>query len=394
MAGSSWGKSDWRADRTHSIIAGDRVASMRVYDTVDWWRDESPSFGEPTEIRNFSLVGPERQYVSSPVKRKYLIDEIPLKPLWNLSRGYSTAVRRDQMQPREPYWVPEALDNLEQIASCRMQGAEAAWHERHSLLPDFVICRSSVAKLLRTPFSEEAWQFVACRIYGVVFVQHLLTHKVRDDHYRCMKDPHDDLRSYWGLKFPEYMSSSTPGTDPDVDAVLNELEEYKVVVRNSLGSHTLLMGATIKAVDPRYEPGSPKGYVVFRTQRMFPTDRQWFNFRRHKLLEWWSYSVPIGVPRVICGFRDDDGIVQSVREFQVHQMPEEARGMWSEDSCLRFLDQFLSFLKEHVREDDGRTTYNFEYDPFSRTVICTRLPDTGKRFALPNWYLQTFYPTL
>ncbi|XP_075752200.1 decapping and exoribonuclease protein-like isoform X2 [Rhipicephalus microplus] len=118
---------------------------------------------------------------------------------------------------------------------------------------------------------------------------------------------------------------ATPGTDPDVDAVVNELEEYKVVVRNSLGSHTLLMGATIKAVDPRYEPGSPKGYVVFRTQRMFPTDRRWFNFRRHKLLEWWSYSVPIGVPRVICGFRDDDGIVQSVREFQVHQMPEEAR---------------------------------------------------------------------
>ncbi|KAL3196307.1 hypothetical protein MRX96_001649 [Rhipicephalus microplus] len=78
---------------------------------------------------------------------------------------------------------------------------------------------------------------------------------------------------------------ATPGTDPDVDAVVNELEEYKVVVRNSLGSHTLLMGATIKAVDPRYEPGSPKGYVVFRTQRMFPTDRRWFNFRRHKLLE-------------------------------------------------------------------------------------------------------------
>ncbi|KAL1468129.1 hypothetical protein MTO96_025637 [Rhipicephalus appendiculatus] len=260
-------------------------------------------------------------------------------------------------------------------------------------LPDFVICRSSVAKLLRTPFSEEAWQFMACRFRGVVHLQHRLTQKVREDRYRSMTDRRDDLRSYWGLKFPEHMASSDPGTTPDVQAVLNEMEEYKVVVRNSLGSHTLLMGATMKAVDPRYEPGSTKGYVVFRTNRVLSTDRQWFFFRR-KLLEWWSYSVPIGVPRVICGFRDDYGIVQTVEEFQVHQLPEKAKGMWSEDVCLRFFDQFLRFLKENVREDDGRTVYHFEHQPLLRKIICTRLPDTEECAIVPGWYLQMFNPTV
>ncbi|XP_037520511.2 decapping and exoribonuclease protein-like [Rhipicephalus sanguineus] len=103
------------------------------------------------------------------------------------------------------------------------------------------------------------------------------------------------------------------------------MEDYQVVVRNCLGSHTLVMSATMKALDPRYEPGSTKGYVVFRTNRVLSTDRQWFTFRRYKLLVWWSYSVPIGVPHVMCGFRDDRGIVQTVEEFQVRQIPEKAK---------------------------------------------------------------------
>ncbi|KAL1468128.1 hypothetical protein MTO96_025636 [Rhipicephalus appendiculatus] len=94
MSASSWRESACRADTTCQATAGDHVASMRVYDTVDWWQGESPSFGEPREIGNFSLVGRERQYVGSPVQRKYLIAEIPpetvVEPEPRLRHGNTT----------------------------------------------------------------------------------------------------------------------------------------------------------------------------------------------------------------------------------------------------------------------------------------------------------------
>ncbi|KAH7964559.1 hypothetical protein HPB51_027204 [Rhipicephalus microplus] len=259
-----------------------------------------------------------------------------------------------------------------------------------SVLPllDFVICRSSsVAQLLRTPFSESAWEFMACRFRGAVHLQEMMTQKWREDRYRQMMDSREDRTTYWGMKFPQYMASFEPGTTPDVQAVLNEMEEYKVVVRNCFGSHALVMSATMKAVDPRYEPGSTQGYVVFRTNQVLSTHRQHIRFG-NKLLEWWSVSVPIGVPRILAGFRNKGGIVQSVEEFQVHEIPAKAKGMWSDDVCLGFLDQFLCFLKDQVREDDGKTVYHFEYQPHLRKVICTRLPGTDECAILPSWYLQ------
>ncbi|XP_075744307.1 decapping and exoribonuclease protein-like [Rhipicephalus microplus] len=261
--------------------------------------------------------------------------------------------------------------------------------EQHCPLRDIVVCQcASLAQLLRTPFSEEAWECKACRFRGAVHLLEKMTEKWREDRYRQMMDPREDRTTYWGIKFPHYMASYEPGTAPDVDAELNEMDKYKVVVRNRFGSHTLVISATVKAVDPRYEPGSTQEYVVFRTNRVLSAERQCFGFKRYKLLEWWSSSLPIGAPRVMAGFRDDDGIVQSVREFQVHQIPEQAKGVWSKDVCLRFLDQFLRFLKDHVQEDDGRTVYHFEYQPRSRKVVCTRLPDTDESGILPGWYLR------
>lgn len=392
MSAGAWRQSACCADPTYRATTGDHVASMTVYDTVDWWRGESPRFGEPREIANFSRVGREGLYVDSSVQRKYLIAEIPVKPLWDLNHGYDTAIRRDWTRKRVAYGlyrsVLQNIDILAQSPSSQTKCTEAASHGVHSPLLDFVICRSSsVAQLLRTPFSESAWEFMACRFRGAVHLQEMMTQKWREDRYRQMMDSREDRTTYWGMKFPQYMASFEPGTTPDVQAVLNEMEEYKVVVRNCFGSHALVMSATMKAVDPRYEPGSTQGYVVFRTNQVLSTHRQHIRFW-NKLLEWWSVSVPIGVPRILAGFRNKGGIVQSVEEFQVHEIPAEAKGMWSDDVCLGFLDQFLCFLKDQVREDDGKTVYHFEYQPHLRKAICTRLPDTDECVILPSWYLQ------
>jgi len=42
---------------------------------------------------------------------------------------------------------------------------------------------------------------------------------------------------------------------------------------------------------------------------------------RFKLIKWWAQSFLIGVPKIVCGFRDDDGIVHRLEEFKTQDIP-------------------------------------------------------------------------
>lgn len=43
---------------------------------------------------------------------------------------------------------------------------------------------------------------------------------------------------------------------------------------------------------------------------------------RHKLRKWWSQSYLVGIPSVICGFRDVEGIVHTLKMYKVEDMPQ------------------------------------------------------------------------
>jgi len=46
---------------------------------------------------------------------------------------------------------------------------------------------------------------------------------------------------------------------------------------------------------------------------------------RFKLLKWWAQSFLIGISKVVCGFRDDAGIVRHIREFQTSEMAKQCQ---------------------------------------------------------------------
>ncbi len=46
---------------------------------------------------------------------------------------------------------------------------------------------------------------------------------------------------------------------------------------------------------------------------------------RHKLMKWWAQSFLVGIPRIICGFRDDEGIVRSMQTFRTSEIPRETQ---------------------------------------------------------------------
>ena len=67
---------------------------------------------------------------------------------------------------------------------------------------------------------------------------------------------------------------------------------------------------------------------------------------RYKLLKWWAQSFLIGISKIVCGFRDDDGIVRQIREFHTSELPKQCRVLywilclWILVCCEKFCSVF------------------------------------------------------
>lgn len=68
------------------------------------------------------------------------------------------------------------------------------------------------------------------------------------------------------------------------------------------------------------------------------------NFER-KLMKFWIQSFLLGVPKIIVGFRSQQGILTSLEDIQTASIPETAakRGVtsWDANTCINFASAFL-----------------------------------------------------
>lgn len=42
-------------------------------------------------------------------------------------------------------------------------------------------------------------------------------------------------------------------------------------------------------------------------------------------MKWWAQSFLVGIPKVVCGFRDDDGIIHNLQNFRTVDIPRESQ---------------------------------------------------------------------
>ena len=43
---------------------------------------------------------------------------------------------------------------------------------------------------------------------------------------------------------------------------------------------------------------------------------------RYKAIKWWAQSFMVGIEKIVCGFRDDDGIVHRLQNYTVQDLPK------------------------------------------------------------------------
>ena len=55
---------------------------------------------------------------------------------------------------------------------------------------------------------------------------------------------------------------------------------------------------------------------------------------RFKLLKWWAQSFLLGIPKIIGGFRDDEGIVRRLEVFKTLEIPKMLRVSFTNVSLL------------------------------------------------------------
>ena len=88
----------------------------------------------------------------------------------------------------------------------------------------------------------------------------------------------------------------------------------------------------------------PINWVELKTSAEIRNDRDMVKFER-KLLKFWAQSFLLGVPKIIVGFRDQDGIVRRLDDLETASIPSKVkksgRGTWDGNICINFAASFL-----------------------------------------------------
>jgi RAT1-interacting protein len=90
--------------------------------------------------------------------------------------------------------------------------------------------------------------------------------------------------------------------------------------------------------------GSPVNWVELKTSAEIRNDRDMVTFER-KLMKFWIQSFLLGVPKIIVGFRTQDGILKRIEEIDTASIPgtvkRAGKGTWDGNMCINFASTLL-----------------------------------------------------
>ncbi|KAM4598492.1 decapping and exoribonuclease protein [Polymixia lowei] len=342
-----------------------------------------PVYKQPVEVGSFSLDSARRFFNDSRQLRYYV--EPDRCPNFDLRDGYKDRfVKRDD-------GVKEKLDHiLRWILANRskLQSRATTASSPYALGVNFVTWRGHLTKLLTTPYeTREGWLLAVTRFGGTFYISEVETeaaHKERENR----TEKHEEMM-YWGYKFEQYACADNIHSFPDPGGVVNTNEAFCTVVQTRLADHRLLFSGEVDCRDKDPKAPSPACYIELKTSAEICTPKQRSNFHRFKLLKWWAQSFLPGVPRVVAGFRDHEGVVVGVETFHISKISHLIKNeynCWKPTVCMNFCCDFLSFVKSVVREDDPSVVYLFSWEP-QRDVTYSIHRDSQYSF-LPHWYIE------
>src|SRR5271156_3153570 len=118
-----------------------------------------------------------------------------------------------------------------------------------------------------------------------------------------------------------------------------------MLVRLSQPFISLRILISISVWDIKPEPPHTRiNWVELKTSVSPQSDRDLLAFER-KLMKFWIQSFLLGVPKIIVGFRDQNGILVRIEEMETEKIPgtvkKRGKATWDGNMCINFAAGFL-----------------------------------------------------
>ncbi|KAJ5491619.1 Decapping nuclease rai1 [Penicillium diatomitis] len=195
-----------------------------------------------------------------------------------------------------------------------------------------------------------------------------------------------ELMMYWGYKFEALSVLRKPWDETSraeiegrQDEVVNNSAQYCSVVKTGMGHVRMVLGGEVDAVwdcKPVLKE-HPIHWVELKTSAEIRNDRDMVKYER-KLLKFWAQSFLLGVPKIIVGFRDQQGIVRRLEELDTASIPGKVksvgRGSWDGNICINFAAGFLDWLKQVVQ---GEGVWRIRKLEKSHVIEVFKIEETG-----------------
>ena len=223
------------------------------------------------------------------------------------------------------------------------------------------------------PFSKlDDWEMNATLYQGTIFIEENHEKKVssRKEQYSAATRPgamSQDLMSFWGYKFETVSSMPAPWPETSREYIESREEEtvsnyaqYCSVVRTGFGKVKMILGGEVDAV-MAFKPedkSQPVEWVELKTTAMVTNDKEHVKYER-KLLKSWAQSFLLGVPRIIVGYRTQQGMLEQLEELDVQTIPDKVqlkgKGLWDGQTCINFAASFLECKQNTLTEVRGNS---------------------------------------
>lgn len=236
----------------------------------------------------------------------------------------------------------------------------------------FVTYRNNLNKLLHTPYNpRDEWQIGVSR-HGRTIHLHVLETEASAARERARSEAERRM-GYWGYAFEAAASASERPQD-GADGCVNCNEEFCSIAQTKLGGNRLIFAGEVDCERRGFgEKGggqhAMRKYVELKTTKLLADEQARKSLERFKMSKWWLQSFLLGVTTIVCGFRDDAGILKKVQDFEVKQLPKFVHGAWKPSVMLNFGSAALGWLYERVvGSGPAHGRYVLAYEPAQRRL--------------------------
>lgn len=344
------------------------------------------SLKQPRELTSFSInIENQVQFDNSSLNYFYFPENLLDKQI-DLCGGFKDFIEKDEYKPQHLNELLLAIKYYEE------QNAG------ETIVADVITWRGIMTKLLCLPYNRNDDLDLNIVFFdGHIFMEE--DHEMKMNKRRSMNEK-DKLMCYWGYKFETVATLKQPWSETTREEIetrskkaVNNIEQYASVVKTGIGNLRLVLGGEVDCVKD-YKPNDGRDplshYLELKTSATIQSDFDVCKFER-KIFKSWAQSFLLGVPTIIYGFRDKNGVVRSMDEFKTEEIPAIVKKSqftsldqkWNGMDAIGFYAAILNWIKETVGTD-STAFWRLQYEAKSEEVLLYKLPK-GEDFLLDEF---------